>query len=100
MQAVSVAPLAAVKLTLDTLAKFHYMLWAMNFDNYEEKKNGWSIKIGLSMIIFNFVLWTAIGIILDLLLNTFNQCPCFRNYFTRKVYFENTNEGSVQISAM
>ena len=76
MEAVAIAPLAAVKLTFDTLGSFHYMILAMDFDNYEWKTNGWSIKIGISMFIFNFFLWTAVGIILDLLLNNLSQCFC------------------------
>ena len=76
MEEVAIAPLAAVKLTFDTLGSFHYMILAMDFDNYEWKTNGWSIKIGISMFIFNFFLWTAVGIILDLLLNNLSQCFC------------------------
>ena len=66
---VAYGPLAAVKLTWDVLAKIHYIEWKANFDNYEIEIKNWSIKLGVDAFITNFLLYTAIGIALDIIVN-------------------------------
>ena len=97
----ALAPLTAVRLTLDTLAKQHGAYINMNFENYDWTFNGWSLKIGINMMILDFFLWTSVGIILDISLNCLGQC-CIRkkNIHGLIMQFENTNEGVIQISAL
>ena len=89
--------MAAVKLTFDTLAKLHYIFINVNFENYDWLKNGWSIEIGITMMVINFFMWTSIGILIDLCFNLLGRCLFSK---TRTVRFENTNEGVIQISAL
>ena len=69
MKQVAYAPLAAVKLTWDVLAKIHYIEWKVNFDNYEIETKNWSIKLGINAFILNFLVYTAVGIFLDIVIN-------------------------------
>ena len=95
-EAAALAPLTAVKLTYDTLSKLHYIFINMNFTNYDWFFNGWSMKVGINMMIIDFFVWTSVGIILDTCLNCFGQCCQWRRKLhTRKVLFENTNEGVI-----
>ena len=95
---VALAPLAAIKMTMDNWAKFHYMFWNMNFENWHLIKLGWSLQIGAQMFIVNFILWTTVGIVLDFLLHT--PCRCFSRIFKVKVSFENENENVLQIQGL
>ena len=97
----ALAPLTAVRLTLDNLAKLHYIYINMNFGNYDWKFNGWSMKTGINMMIIDFFLWTSVGIVLDICLNCLGQCFfCKKNIYGLNLQFENTNEGVIQISAL
>ena len=73
----------------------------MNFGNYDWKFNGWSMQIGIDMLIVDFFLWTSVGIILDILLNCLGQCLLRKkNIHGLILQFENTNEGVIQITAL
>lgn len=50
------------------------------------------------MFIFNFLLWTTIGIVLDILLHT--PCRCFSRIFKVRVNFENDNANVLQIKGL
>ena len=70
----------------------------MTFDNYELKKRGWSLKFGLNAFIINFFLYSAIGILLDLLLNS---TKFWRGLFcSRKVRFESSSDGVIEIKGL
>ena len=96
---VAYGPLAAVKLTWDVLAKIHYIEWKVNFENYNIEIANWSIKLGVSAFITNFILYTVVGIVLDIIFN-FRSFPCVKNYFTRRVKFHNTNEGVIYVEGL
>ena len=96
---VAYAPLAAVKLTWDFLAKLHYIFWIVNFDNYEIEIQNWSIKLGIRAFILNFLIYTAVGIVLDIILNC-RSFSCVSKYFTRRVNFHNTNEGVIYVEGL
>jgi len=66
---IAFAPMAAVKLTMDCLAAFHYILFVMDFDNWELQKANWSLKLGVGMFFLNFILWSAVGIFIDFVFN-------------------------------
>ena len=59
------------------------MLLAVSFDNYDWEKNGWSIKLGIDMFIYNFFIYTGAGIVIDLFLNCLGQCLCCKKFFVR-----------------
>ena len=73
--------MTAIKLTLDTYANFYNIEWGMNFDNYDVVMDGWSLKIGLQMFVFNFLLWSALGLFFDLVFSNmshyYSNCLCF-----------------------
>ena len=64
----------------------------MNFGNYDWKFNGWSMQIGIDMLIVDFFLWTSVGIILDILMNCLGQCClCKKNINGLALQFEKNN---------
>ena len=95
---VGILPLAAIKRTQDILAKFHYIFWAMNFENWHLIKLGWSLKIGVEMYCFNFLFWTCVGILFDFLLHT--PCRCISNLFKIKVNIANDSENVLKIEGL
>ena len=92
-QMVALAPLAAIKMTMDTLGRFHYMFWAMNFDNWHLIKLGWSLRTGVQMFVVNLIIWAFIGIFLDILFTT--PCQCLSKRKKMKVTIENSNENTL-----
>lgn len=76
------APLAAAKLTIDTLSEIHYIGWSSNFDNYDVLKKNWSIKLGINAYIANFFVYTLVGIFLDILLNI-QTLPFIKHFLKR-----------------
>ena len=96
---VAYGPLAAVKMTWDVLARIHYIEWKVNFDNYEVEFVNWSIKLGVDAFITNFLIYTAAGIVLDIIFN-FRSFSCVKECFTRRVKFHNTNEGVIYVEGL
>ena len=84
IKAVALTPLATVKLTIDTLSKIHYLRWPMNFKNYHFEKDGWSIKLGINAFITNFIVYTIVGIVIDILFN-YRSLPCIKHNYKRVV---------------
>jgi len=94
---VCLSPLTAIKKTFDTFASFYYIDWPMTFDNYDTVKDEFSVKSGMNIFIFNFFLYLAIGIVLEIVVN-FDRC--FKHYFIRKVLFFNTNENVLEVKGL
>ena len=95
---VAILPLAAMRRTMTILAQFHYMFWTMNFENWHLVKLGWSLKYGVEMYVFGFLVWTAAGILFDFLLHT--PCLCFYKILKIKVSIENDNENVLKIEGL
>ena len=97
----ALAPMTAVRLTFDSLARLHGNYVNMNFENYHWPYNGWSLKNGINMMIVDFFLWTSVGIVFDVSMNCFGQC-LLRKKTVRglTMRYENTNEGVIQVSAL
>ena len=91
--------MTGITLTLGTIAGLHYMEWAVNFDNWDVAKDGWSVKMGVQLAVVNFFVWTAVGILADLVVN-FNDYFGKRLTNSRVVKFTNTNEGVIEISML
>ena len=99
MKKVAFAPLAAAKLTIDTLSEMHYIGWPSNFDNYDVVKKNWSIKLGINAYILNFCVYTLVGIVLDILFNL-GSMPCLKYFCKRQIQFENTAEGVIKVEGI
>ena len=93
------APLAAAKLTIDTLSEMHYIGWPSNFDNYDVLKKNWSIKLGINAYIANFFVYTLVGISLDIVLNI-QSLPCIKHFLKRQIQFLNTDEGAIHVEGL
>ena len=90
--------MAAIKMTMDLLSKFHYEFYALNFDNWHYVKLNWSLQIGVQMFVFNFLAWTSLGIIIDFIMHC--PCKCVSKIFTIKVRIENDNENVLLIAGL
>ena len=99
MKKVAYAPLSAAKLTIDTLSEMHYIGWPSNFDNYDVKKKNWSIKLGINAYILNLIVYTIVGIVLDIILNI-HSMPCIKYFLKRRIQFENTDEGVIKVKGI
>lgn len=95
------SPMSPITLSFDVLTKLHYFGWANNFDNWDTVMDGWSLKNGVAIYIFNFLLWTTAGIAIDLVMNhtsSFLVCDLFAR--TREVKYFRTNENTLEISGL
>ena len=100
-QRVSLLPTAAFRHTFNHLAKMYSINMPVNFENSKIVIQGWSLKYGMDMMIGNFFLYTAVGVLIDVILNApriFSEGKCrnvvlkiYNGY--RRVIFENINEG-------
>ena len=97
-QLTAMAPLAAVKLTMDCLGSFHFMEYGMNFDNWHLIKSDWSLKAGVGSFIINFFFWTVIGLFFDYLFSGTNYF--FKKIYNRKVKFERSDEGVMIVEGL
>ena len=70
----------------------------MDFENWHLVKLGWSLKIGVEMYCFNFLVWTGVGILFDFLLHTL--CRCISSLFKIKVSIANDNENTLKIDCL
>ena len=77
---------------------FNLMKYPLSFDNWDSRVQNWSMRDGAYQHVFNFFLWTILGLLLDLIVN-------FNHYSTkfcrmRSVVFENTNKGLIEITGL
>ena len=83
-KSVAFTPLAAAKLTIDTLSQIHFIRWPANFDNYHFELKNWSIKLGINAMILNFCIYTIVGIFIDIIFNR-RSLPCLEHFYKRLV---------------
>jgi len=70
----------------------------VGFVNWDTTIQNWSMREGARAFIVNFFLYLAVGLVLEFIMSARS---CFNSKFrTRKVFFEDSNMGMIEISGL
>ena len=94
----ALSPFTAIKNTIDTYGQFHANHYPMTFESWGTERFNWSLKLGANQFIVNFIFWMAVAIALECLILGFQYYK--RTCLVRKVIFESSNRGTIEISGL